>query len=68
MTTAIVKIITEGHRVLFYTGRAGQDWLSESAADAFEYSPRGAIRKVEELQRMYARMGLRFDWQEKTTA
>jgi hypothetical protein len=65
MTTAIVKVITTGRNVLFYTGRAGQDWISESATDAFEYSVQGALRKVEELKKMYAGVGLRFEAAEK---
>lgn len=60
MATAIVKVFTAGNNVLYYTGRAGQGWVSEDAAEAFEYSPEGASRKVKELSKMYAGVGLRF--------
>ncbi len=68
MTRAIVKVLTTGHNVLYYTGRAGQDWISEDAAEAFEYSPQEASRKVAELQKMYAGVGLRFAAASKPTA
>lgn len=61
MSVFIVKVITTGQNVLFYTGRAGQGWVSEDITEAFECSVRGAVRKVEELQRMYAGVGLRFE-------
>lgn len=65
MIVAIVKVITTGLNVLYYTGRAGQGWISEDITDAFEYSVPGATRKVEELRQMYAGVGLRFEAGEK---
>lgn len=65
MTIAIVKVITPGHNALYYTGQAGAAWISENMADAFEYSVQGAARKVEELKKTYASIGLRFDTAEK---
>ena len=68
MTVAIVKVITTGFNVLYYTGRAGQDWISEDIADAFEYSVEGATCKVAELRQMYAGVGLRFEAGERPSA
>jgi hypothetical protein len=65
MSVFIVKVITTGQNVLFFTGAAGQGWISENITEAFEYSARAAVRKVAELQTMYAGVGLRFEAAEK---
>lgn len=61
MTTCIVKVITLGGNALYYTGKAGAGWLSESAAEAFDYSEQAAGLRAESFARTYAVCGLRFE-------
>ena len=57
MSVFIVKVITTGQNVLFFTGAAGQGWISENITEAFEYSARAAVRKVEEHAKHVCRCG-----------
>ena len=65
MKRAIIKVFTSGLNVLYYTGRAGGEWLTEDAAEAYEYSLQIAQRKAAELQKTYLLVGLMFEAVEK---
>lgn len=58
--TKLIKVLTSGCHVLFYTGRVGNDWLTENACEAREYSDRAAKQQVESLQEEYRLLGLNF--------
>lgn len=61
MKAAIVKLTTPGGFPLFYSGKAGTDWLSEQEADAFQYLGfEAAERKAEQLAKIYAGTGMGF--------
>lgn len=60
MKTVHVRVITTGGNVLYYTGKAGKEWISEDISDAFEYSEQVANIRIEEFRRMYEGAGLCF--------
>ncbi|HBP6081438.1 TPA: hypothetical protein ONA81_005834 [Pseudomonas aeruginosa] len=60
MNQAIVTIQTLGGSVLFYTGRAGQDWLSETEGEAIALGEGEAERIAARCNRQYLTIGLRF--------
>lgn len=61
MTSAIVKLTTPGGFPLFYSGKAGNDWLCESEAEAFQYLGfEAAQRKADQLAKIYAGTGMTF--------
>ncbi|HGJ7738039.1 TPA: hypothetical protein ACYSE6_006603 [Pseudomonas aeruginosa] len=60
MNQAIVTIQTLGGSVLFYTGRAGQGWLSESEGEAIALGEGEAEKIAARCNRQYLTIGLRF--------
>lgn len=53
MTNAIVKGIYENGQTVYYTGKAGRDWLTENRNEAFTgYSLDGARRKALQFNKM----------------
>lgn len=60
MNQIIVTARTSGGSVLFCTGRAGHEWLSENEGDAFIFNEGEAQRFVEQRNRQYLNIGLRF--------
>lgn len=60
MGQTIVTIQTRGGSILFYTGRAGHAWLSESEAEAITLGEGEAERIAQRCNRQYLPIGLRF--------
>ena len=56
----IVTLRTLGGSYLFCTGKAGQAWLSEIEADAFQFGEGEAQAFAERSNRQYESVGLRF--------
>lgn len=58
---AIVRGVTVVGDVVYYTGRAGEGWVSANRAEAFAgYSLEGARRKALQLNRHTDGHGVRF--------
>ncbi len=58
--TYAVRGLTELGRELFYTGKAGDKWVSMEQSAAFTYSLEGAQRKALMFNRTTELHGLRF--------
>lgn len=65
MKTMHIRVITAGGGVLYYTGSAGKEWLSEDITDAFEYSERAGKIRISQFYETYGVIGLSFDLVEK---
>ncbi len=59
-TNYIVRGLDGNGGEVFYTGRAGEGWVSPSRAEAFGYSKEGAQRKALSFNRNTELHGLRF--------
>lgn len=60
MAGAIVTIQTPRGNVLFYTGQAGPDWMSEHESEAIAFGDGEAERIAARCNRQYLSIGLRF--------
>ncbi len=45
-TLYILRGLDQSGKEFFYTGKAGDAWVSQNKTDAFSYSREGAIRKA----------------------
>lgn len=61
MVDVVVRVTTGGRYPVFYSGRAGKDWLCEREADAFGYTGVQAAQLVaDRFNRQYESCGFRF--------
>lgn len=55
-----IKGLTATGDVVWYTGRAGNDWVSSDRADAFKFTLERARRQASAFNKMTAIHGIRF--------
>lgn len=56
----VVRGVTKSGSVVFYTGKAGEAWVSTDMSDAFPYSESGARAKASMFNRMTEIHGIHF--------